>query len=82
MSFLLEKLSPVLFWDVARESLNWEQHKVWLLERILERGSWEDWLLVSGELSAKQLRSMEPTLKLEPRERNFLNNWIALSDVH
>ncbi len=82
MSLDIGQLSDVLFWDVARDSVDWEQHKIWLLQRILERGTWEDWLLVSGDLSAAQLRELEPRLRLQLRERNFLNNWIDRNDVH
>jgi hypothetical protein len=74
------KLSSTLFWDVDQKSVNWQQHRVWLLQRVLERGKWEDWLLVSGDLSPSDLRELEPRLKLQPRERRFLLNWITRND--
>jgi hypothetical protein len=71
-----DQLSPLLFWDVAPESFHWEQHRRWLLQRVLERGRWEDWLLVSSELTMDQIRDLEPSLKLAPRERRFLSIWL------
>lgn len=81
MSLDAAQLSPILFWDVAQQSVDWDRHRVWLVERVLTRGRWEDWLLVSGELSVSELRELEPRLKLEPRERNFLKNWIDRQDA-
>ncbi len=82
MSLDIKQLSALLFWDVARESVDWEHHKIWLLQRILDRGTWEDWLLVSRKLSACELRELAPRLKLQSRERTFVNNWIGRTDVH
>jgi hypothetical protein len=82
MSLDVARLSPTLFWDVAKESVDWDRHRVWLVERVLTRGTWDDWLLVSRELSAAKLRELEPRLKLEPRERNFLRNWIDREDAN
>jgi hypothetical protein len=75
------QLSPSLFWDVDRHSVNWQHHRLWLMQRILERGSWEDWLLVSGVLSDSELIELEPKLKLQSRERNFLMNWIKRNNA-
>jgi hypothetical protein len=82
MSLDVAQLSPILFWDVAQKSVDWDRHRVWLVQRILTRGTWEDWLLISRELPAAKLRELEPRLKLQPRERNFLKNWINREDAH
>lgn len=81
MSVDLAALSPALFWDVSRQSVDWGEHRGWLVQRILTRGTWEDWQLVAGALSREELRELEPRLKLPPRERNFLENWIAREDA-
>jgi len=82
MSLDVAQLSPTLFWDVAQESVDWKRHRAWLVQRVLNRGTWNDWLLVSRELSASKLRELEPRLELEPRERNFLRNWITREDAN
>lgn len=76
MSVEVEKLSPMLFWDVAQNSVTWEQHGKWLLTRILERGTWEDWLFLTSHVSLNELIALEPKLKLPPREKTFLQKWI------
>ena len=50
------------------------------MTRVLERGTWEDWLLLSGCLSVSEMKELAPTLKLQPREQNFLRNWIERRD--
>ena len=73
----ISKLSPILFWDVDPVTVSWRDHRIWLLQRVLERGTWEDWLLIDEAISPEELRDLEPVLKLEERERNFLRNWIS-----
>ena len=75
------RLSPNLFWDVERSSVNWQDHRLWLLARILERGRWEDWLEIEKNISTRELRELEPDLRIEARERNFLRTRIRLIDA-
>ena len=42
MSLDVAQLSKTLFWDVDQESVDWDRHRVWILERVLTRGRWED----------------------------------------
>ncbi len=35
--------SPHLFWDVDVESLDLEQHKLYLIRRVMEYGKLNDW---------------------------------------
>ena len=38
-------LSPVLFWDMDRERLDTERHSAYLIQRVLEYGTLNDWRL-------------------------------------
>ena len=51
------------------------------MTRVLERGTWEDWQLLCRYLSVSEMKALAPTLKLHPKERNFLRNWIDRRDV-
>ena len=75
MSVDLSKLSSSLFWDVDRESVDWVRHKVWILRRVLERGTWTDWLLTSGALSDEEIEACVAESDLQPRERAFVETW-------
>lgn len=57
-------LSSHLFWDV--EQVSWASHKAFLVQRILEYGSLEDFRLLQSKIGlngiveiAKQLRSLD-----------------------
>ena len=73
------QLSSILFWDVSQDDVSWNDHSTWIIERVLSRGTWEDWQLVKARISTEEIASLEPELRLEPRERNFLRNWIRQS---
>lgn len=39
----LESLSPHLFWDVDKTKINWQKDDLFIIERVLEYGLWQDW---------------------------------------
>ena len=63
----LESLSPDLFWDVARDQVDADKNRRWLVERVLTR-----------HLGYDALREISPRLRLAGRERHFLD-WILES---
>ncbi len=63
----INKFSASLFWDVDRGTLDLSAHKKFIVQRVLERGTLDDWRLlkqcytVDGVVSiAQQLRALEP----------------------
>jgi len=78
---LSERLSATLFWDVDRSSVDPTRHRKWLLTRILERGNWSDWLLISSFLGPEKIHQLEPELRIAPRERSFLKTWLIHHDA-
>lgn len=78
---LTGRLSATLFWDVDRSSVDPVRHQKWLPTRILERGTWSDWLLISSYLGPEETHHIEPALCIFPRERNYLKTGLALRDV-
>jgi hypothetical protein len=70
------ELSDLLFWDTARDSVNPEKHRRWILERVLERGTYNDWLIVKNNISTEQMREELGRLRVDPRARNFLERYI------
>jgi len=43
---LMDTLSKSLFWDIDKQSLNPKKHRNYIIERVLSRGTWEDFLLI------------------------------------
>ena len=67
MSEFIQSLSPSLFWDVDRENVDDEKHRRFVMQRVLERGSFDDWRLTKERYTlptivaeAQQMRSLEP----------------------
>lgn len=77
----MSKLSPDLFWDVPLDSIDPFKNQRWLLERVLVRGRWEDWLLLRKHLPKAGLEEVLPRLKVPAREAHFfelqLETWHA-----
>ncbi len=68
MSPFIASLSPHLFWDVDREQVDPEKHRAYIVQRVTERGSLDDWRRLRGHYgldtvvkAAQGLRSLEPT---------------------
>jgi hypothetical protein len=81
MGLDINRLSSMLFWDTDPSAVRRPEHRKWLMTRVLERGRWEDWQLLCRCLSVSEMKELAPMLKLQPKERNFLRNWIERHDV-
>lgn len=67
MSAFVNLLSSSLFWDVNPEEIDDEANKRFIIQRVLERGTRNDWLLTKNRYTldviiqeAMQMRSLDP----------------------
>lgn len=67
MSEYIKSLTPSLFWDVDRETIDDERHRRFVIGRVLERGRIQDWRNTKNRYGldvvvkeAQQMRSLEP----------------------
>lgn len=67
MSPFIANLSPELFWDVDRETVDPREHREFVVQRVVERGTIADWRFLRKQYgldgivdSAKKLRSLDP----------------------
>ena len=72
MEEFIRRLSPQLFWDVDPGTVDLQKNARWLVERVMQRGSWEDWLIVRELYGKTGLRAIAPALKLDAKSSNFL----------
>ncbi len=77
MATWLSSLSQDLFWDVSIDSVDPKKNLRWLVERIVTRGRWEDWLLLSRHVPREELRAVLPRLRLTGREKHFLEIYLG-----
>lgn len=92
----VELLSKHLFWDIDPNVLEWERSKKTIIERVIERGSLEEWVCIvkvytlEGIVNtAKTFRSMSPidlnfiaTISNTPKEEFRCYNTRLLTGQH
>ena len=64
---LVERLSPALFWDVDRDAIDETAHSGFIVQRVVERGTLDDWKNLRTAMglpvvvaAAQKLRSLDP----------------------
>lgn len=72
-------LSPILFWDVDRKTIDPVKHERWLIERVLEKGQWEDWILLRDNMGKDALAKQAAHVHIDPKARNFLERYLCKS---
>ena len=92
----VELLSKHLFWDIDSNILEWERSKKTIIERVIERGSLEEWVCIvkvytlEGIVNtAKMFRTMSPidlnfiaTISNTPKEEFRCFNTRLLTSQH
>jgi hypothetical protein len=74
-------LSRELFWDTPIEGIDPERHAGFIVERVLQRGRWEDWELVRKRYGFERLRELVKGLRdLDPRTQAFCRVVLRLRD--
>lgn len=68
----MNRLSPQLFWDVDPRTIDIVKNAPWLLARVLQRGTWDDWQVISKLYDRKTLRDLASSLKVDEKDANFL----------
>jgi hypothetical protein len=73
MKTWIEQLSPDLFWDVTRAEIDPKKHNRWLIERVVQRGRWEDWEIIRSHYDKQEICGLAEQLRLDPKSANFLD---------
>jgi hypothetical protein len=72
----VSSLSDHLFWDVDKSKVDAEKNARWILERVLERGFWEDWIAVRDYYGKERMKKHYPALRLDAKSANFLKLYL------
>jgi len=54
----IDQFSPHLFWDADPADLDVDKHKAYIVDRVLECGRWEDWLLVRNYYGLETIKEI------------------------
>jgi len=75
----MKGFSPHLFWDTDSENISIESHGIWLVTRVLEKGSWSDWTLLLKLMGESKIRETIPHIRfLEKKALNFICLYLNL----
>lgn len=77
---MIKSFTPAIFWDTEISKLDTEKHCAYIIERVLNFGTLEDWKLLKKMYHKKKIRSENLELKnLDPKAVSFLSNYLKIS---
>ena len=69
----VELLSKHLFWDIDPNVLEWERSKKTIIERVIERGSLEEWVCIVKVYTLEGIVNTAKTFRtMSPIDLNFI----------
>ena len=69
----VELLSKHLFWDIDSNLLEWERSKKTIIERVIERGSLEEWVCIVRVYTLEGIVNTAKTFRtMSPIDLNFI----------
>lgn len=75
----MKALSSHLFWDVDRDTIDFEKHASWLTQRVLEYGRWADWQILRAHYGKPRLAELATGLRtLSPKNLAFCSAWFQI----
>lgn len=70
------KFDSALFWDINPESLDVSKHSKFIVERVLKKGSLEDWLYLKEIYGPNQIKKESLNIRtLDKKTLYFLSNY-------
>jgi hypothetical protein len=73
-TFNITLLSTHLFWDVDIRTLTFEDHKQFIVKRILEYGLFSDWTLLNQYLNVDEIADIVENIKdLDQKSLSFVS---------
>lgn len=69
----IEQFTPNLFWDIAPDTFDIDRCPAQVVERVMERGEWNDWCLIRNYLGLQRIASVCKTLRtMSPESLNYI----------
>jgi hypothetical protein len=76
----LQSLSGHLFWDVERSAVDMDTHEKFIVQRVLEYGLLEDWVIIKKYYGIAELARIGSSLRsLEDRAWSFLATYSGVA---
>jgi len=72
-------LSPHLFWDVNHDALDWEKHISLILERVIQRGTYKNLLLIETRYgNEKIVETLKQLSFLNSKDIQFVHTYYKI----
>jgi len=69
----ITQFSTHLFWDADPADLDIDRHKTYIVERVLECGGWEDWLLIRNYYGLESIKEIALNIRgMYPESLSFI----------
>ncbi|MDD3741838.1 MAG: hypothetical protein PHH30_11420 [Bacteroidales bacterium] len=69
----MPKFSDNLFWDIDIQSLDYKEHSSFIIARVLDYGTWQDWKELCNCYSKEQIKEASLQIRsLFPKSLNFV----------
>jgi len=74
MKISFENFSPHLFWDVEPSKIDFDKHKAWVIQRVLEYGLMNDWKLIHQYYGINEIAQTVMNLKdIDKKSASFIS---------
>jgi len=68
-----------LFWDVAFDSIDWQKHARFVINRVVTRGNLDDWFLLKEIYGRKKIKMEVVSIRsLDPKTLAFLSAYFKV----
>ncbi len=54
---MIHQLTPAIFWDTVISNLSITHHAGFIIQRVCQYGSWNDWLLIKMQFGIEKIQS-------------------------
>jgi hypothetical protein len=76
---ITQVLSAALFWDVNLETLDWEKHKMLIVDRVIQRGTYKEFNIVLAYYGKEKMAQIIKELSfLPPKDLAFVITFFEL----
>lgn len=65
------------FWGDDLEQLNWDQHKNYIVQTLLDKGDIHALHWLFQQTTKAELQTLLPSLRLQPKSLNFWNIYLS-----
>jgi hypothetical protein len=76
---IITKLSKTLFWDVELSSIDPQKHASYIIDRVMQQGTWEDFRAIKTHYGIDKIKDVVKKLRyLDVRVMHFCHHYFDI----